>query len=318
MDFKDYYATLGVAKSATDKELKQAYRKLARKHHPDVNPGDKSAEEKFKEVSGAFAVLSDPDKRAKYDRGGHEAFEPGFDPFQGTTIDFEDLGLGNLSDIFEMFGGGPRRRGAPHRAARGEDLSLEMRLPFVDAIHGTTVEVAIPRAVPCSHCGGRGRLANGAPCRVCRGAGRVSVTESVKTRIPAGIDDGGRVRIRGKGNDGVGGGPAGDAYVTIRVEPHPQFRREGSDLVCEVPVGVVKATLGGDVEVPTLDGRTTIKIPPGTRGGQRFRLKGMGVAARTGHPAGNLYAVTQIVTPRELDPRSREIFQELARLDPNI
>lgn len=317
---KDYYEILGVSRSATEKDLKAAYRKLARKHHPDVNPGDKSAEEKFKEVSEAFAVLSDADKRAKYDRGGHEAFEPGFNPFQGTTIDFEDLGLGNLSDIFELFGGGggARRRGATHRVGRGEDLSLELRLPFNDAIHGTTVEVAIPRAVTCSHCGGRGRLSNGVPCRTCGGRGRVGASENVKTRIPAGIDDSERIRIPGKGNDGIGGGPVGDAYVTIRVEPHPLFRREGSDLVCEVPVGVVKATLGGDVEVPTLEGRTTIKIPSGTRGGQRFRLKGRGVAARTGHPAGNLYAVVQIVTPRELDARSRELFQELARMHPNI
>lgn len=314
---RDYYEVLGVPRSATEKDLKAAYRKLARKFHPDVNPNDKSAEEKFKEVSGAFAVLSDPEKRAKYDRGGHEAFEPGFDPFQGTTIDFQDLGLGNLSDIFEMFGGGGRRRGAPRRAARGEDLTLEMRLPFGDAIHGTTLEVAIPRAVSCSHCGGRGRLASGGACRVCRGGGRVSVTENVKTRIPAGIDDAERVRIPGKGNEGVGGGPSGDAYVTIRVEPHPLFRRDGSDLVCEVPVGVVKATLGGDVDVPTLEGRATIKIPAGTRGGQRFRLKGRGVVARAGHPAGNLYAVVQLVTPRDLDARSREIFEELARLNPN-
>jgi molecular chaperone DnaJ len=314
---RDYYEILGVPKTATEKELKAAYRKLARKFHPDVNPGDKGAEEKFKEVSGAFAVLSDPEKRAKYDRGGHEAFEPGFDPFQGTTIDFQDLGLGNLSDIFEMFGGGGRRRGASRRAARGEDLNLEMSLPFGDAIHGTTVEVGIPRAVPCAHCGGRGRLANGGPCRVCRGAGRVSVTEKVKARIPAGIDDAERVRIPGKGNDGAGGGPAGDAFVTIRVEPHPLFRREGSDLVCEVPVGVVKATLGGDVSVPTLEGHATIKIPAGTRGGQRFRLKGRGVAARSGHPAGNLYAVVQLITPRELDARSRELFEELSRLNPN-
>lgn len=314
---RDYYEVLGVPRSATEKDLKAAYRKLARKFHPDVNPNDKSAEEKFKEVSGAFAVLSDPEKRAKYDRGGHEAFEPGFDPFQGTTIDFQDLGLGNLSDIFEMFGGGGRRRAAPRRAARGEDLTLEMRLPFGDAIHGTTLEVAIPRAVSCSHCGGRGRLASGGACRVCRGGGRVSVTENVKTRIPAGIDDAERVRIPGKGNEGVGGGPSGDAYVTIRVEPHPLFRRDGSDLVCEVPVGVVKATLGGDVDVPTLEGRATIKIPAGTRGGQRFRLKGRGVVARAGHPAGNLYAVVQLVTPRDLDARSREIFEELARLNPN-
>jgi molecular chaperone DnaJ len=314
---KDYYEILGVPRSANEKELKAAYRKLARKYHPDVNPGDKSAEEKFKEVSGAFAVLSDSDKRAKYDRGGHDAFEPGFDPFQGTTIDFQDLGLGNLSDIFELFGGGGRRRGGPRRAARGEDLQFEMSLPFSDAIHGTTVEVSITRATTCMPCGGRGQVGSGGACRACRGGGRVSVTEKVKTRIPAGIDDGERVRIPGKGNDGVGGGPAGDAYVNIRVEPHPMFRREGDDLVCEVPVGVVKATLGGDLDVPTLEGRAVIKIPAGTRGGQRFRLKGRGVAARAGHPTGHLYAVVQIVTPRDLDAQSRALFEQLARLNPN-
>ena len=156
---RDYYEVLGVSRSATEKDIKAAYRKLARKHHPDVNPGDKGAEDKFKEVSGAFAVLSDPEKRAKYDRGGHAAFEPGFDPFQGSTIDFQDLGLGNLSDIFELFGGGGRRRGSPRRAARGEDLQLEMSLPFVEAIQGTTVEVAIARATACTQCGGRGRNA---------------------------------------------------------------------------------------------------------------------------------------------------------------
>ncbi len=293
----DYYEVLGVPRTATDKDIKAAYRKLARKHHPDVNPGDKGAEERFKEISGAFAVLSDAEKRAKYDRGGHDAFEPGFDPFQGSTIDFQDLGLGNLSDIFELFGGGGRRRGTQRRAARGEDLQLEMSLPFGDAIHGTTVQVTIPRAVA-------------------RGAGRVKANESVKVRIPAGIDDGERVRIAGKGNEGVGGGPPGDAFVNIRVEPHPMFRRDGSDLVCEVPVGIVKATLGGDLEVPTLEGRATIKIPAGTRGGQRFRLKGRGVAARAGHPAGHLYAVVQIVTPKELDARSVELLEEFQRLNP--
>jgi DnaJ-class molecular chaperone len=295
---KDYYEILGVSRSATEKELKAAYRKLARKYHPDVNPGDKGAEERFKEVSEAFAVLSDTDKRARYDRGGHDAFGPGFDPFQGATIDFQDLGLGNLSDIFELFGGGGRRPRGPRRAARGEDLQFEMTLPFGDAIHGTTVEVAITRAVT-------------------HGSGRVNSSEKVKTRIPAGIDDGERIRIPGKGNDGIGGGPPGDAYVNIRVEAHPMFRREGDDLVCEVPVGVVKATLGGDLDVPTLEGRAVIKIPPGTRGGQRFRLKGRGVAARAGHPTGHLYAVVQIVTPRDLDARSRELFEELARLNPN-
>jgi molecular chaperone DnaJ len=172
-----------------------------------------------------------------------------------------------------------------------------MSLPFGDAIHGTTVEVTIPRAIA-------------------RGAGRVKAAESVKVRIPAGIDDGERVRIAGKGNDGVGGGPPGDAFVNIRVEPHPMFRRDGGDLVCDVPVGIVKATLGGDLEVPTLEGRATIKIPAGTRGGQRFRLKDRGVAARAGHPAGHLFAVVQIVTPKNLDARSIELLEEFARLNP--
>lgn len=294
---KDYYELLGVSRTAGEKELKAAYRRLARKHHPDVNPGNKAAEEKFKEISEAFAVLSNPEKRAKYDRGGHEAFEPGFDPFQGATVDFQDLGLGNLSDLFELFGGGRRGRGSARGAAPGSNLHLEMSLPFTDAIHGTTLEVTIPR-------------------ELVRSGRRARVNENVKVRIPAGIDDGGRVRIPGKGNDGSGGAPPGDAFVNIRVEPHPLFRRDGSDLVCEVPVGIVRATLGGDVEVPTLDGRATIKIPPGTRGGQRFRLKGRGVPSRGGHAAGDLYAAVQIVTPRDLDARSRELLEEFARLNP--
>jgi len=289
---KDYYEILGVPRSATERDLKTAYRKLARKHHPDVNPGNKAAEEKFKEISEAFAVLSDPEKRAKYDRGGHEAFGPGFDPFQGSTIDFQDLGIGNLSDLFELFGGGGRR--GTRRASRGEDIQFEMSLPFSQAIHGTTIDVTIPRA-----------------------RGRTTIADAVKVRIPPGVDDGERVRIPGKGNEGNGGGPPGDAFVHIRVEPHPMFRREGDDLVCDVPVGIVKATLGGDVDVPTLDGHATIKLPPGTRSGQRFRLKGRGVPAHAGHQAGHLYALVQIVTPKELDDRSRELLAELARLNPS-
>ena len=312
---KDYYEILGVTRAASDKEIKAAYRKLARKHHPDLNPGDKAAEERFKEVSAAFAVLSDADKRAKYDRGGHDAFEPGFDPFQGATIDFSELGLGNLSDIFELFGGGRRRSSSSRRMARGEDVRLEMSLPFADAIHGTTLEVSIPRAVQCATCGGTGRQ-GGAPCRACAGAGRVRVSEPSRVRIPAGIEDGGQIRIPGKGNDGQGGASAGDAYVHVRVEPHPMFRREGADLVSEVPIGVVKATLGGEIEVPTLDGKAKIKVPAGTRSGQRFRLKGRGVPARSGRAAGDLYADVQIVTPRSLDERSREILEEFARRNP--
>lgn len=285
---KDYYDTLGVARTASEKDIKAAYRKLARKHHPDVNPGDAGAEEKFKEVSEAFAILSDPEKRAKYDRAGHDAFEPGFDPFQGVQFDFGGLGLGDLSDVFDLFGGGRRGRGGGRRASRGQDLELEMSLPFADAVRGTTVEVTLPRG---------------------------AFQDRVKVRIPAGIEDNGRVRLPGKGLPGRGG-PAGDAYVNVRVEPHPLFRREGSDLVCEVPVGVVKATLGGEIEVPTLDGRATVLIPSGTRSGQRLRIKGRGVPGHGARAAGHLYAVVQIVTPRELDGPSRELLEEFARRNP--
>jgi curved DNA-binding protein len=288
---KDYYEILEISRGATEKDIKSAYRKLARKHHPDVNPGDKNAEDRFKELSEAFAVLSDPEKRAKYDRGGHDAFEPGFDPFQGVRFDFGDLGLGDLSGIFEMFGGAQTRRGGARRPGRGQDLQLEMSLPFADAVKGTTVEVTIPRG------------ADG---------------DRTKVRIPAGIEDGGRVRIPGKGFPGRHGGPPGDAYVNIRVEPHPLFRREGVDLVCDVPVGIVKATLGGEVEVPTLDGRATIKIPPATRSGQRLRLKGRGVPGHGHRAAGDLHAVVQIVTPRSLDDRSRELLREFAERNPGV
>ncbi len=279
---KDYYEILGVPRQASDKEIKAAYRRLAKKYHPDVNPGDARAEERFKEISEAFAVLSDPDKRATYDRGGHEAFGTDFDPFAG--FDFSQFGFGGFGDLFEMFGGraarGPRR---------GSDVEFEVRIPFLDAVRGTTVDLAIP------HSGERPRR--------------------VKVRIPPGIEDGGRVRLPGQGAPGRQGGPSGDAYLRVRVEPHPLFRREGNDLVCEVPIGITRATLGGNVEVPTLDGHATIHVPPGTRSGQRFRLRGRGVPARGTTPAGHLVAVVQIVPPRRVDGRVRELLEELERLE---
>ena len=279
---KDYYEILGVARDASEKEIKAAYRRLARKVHPDVNPGDARAEEKFKEVSEAFAVLSDPDKRAKYDRGGHEAFGADFDPFAG--FDVSQFGFGGLGDLFEMFGG----RGA-RGPRRGSDLEFEVRIPFLEAVLGTTVDLSLPR-----------------------GEGSAS---RVKVRIPAGIDDGGRVRVAGKGAGGRGGAPAGDAYLRVRVEPHPLFRREGKDLTCEVPVGIARASLGGPVDVPTLDGHATIQIPPGTRSGQRFRLRGRGVPGRGSVPAGELYAVIQIVPPKVVDGRLKELLEEVDRLE---
>jgi molecular chaperone DnaJ len=356
---KDYYEILGVSRDASEKDLKAAYRKLARKYHPDVNPGDKHAEERFKEIAEAFAVLSDPEKRAQYDRGGHDAFGPGFDPFGGAGFDIRDFGLGDLSDLFEMFGagaGGRRggRRGTS-RAHRGEDIEFEIGVPFVDAARGTTLEIRLPRQTPCSECGGAGTRSGsqeiqcpdcmgagrqdqrrgpmqvsvtcprcggsgrlrGSPCDPCGGSGRRGSEEKIKVRIPAGIEDGGRVRLAGKGNAGTLGGPAGDAYLRIRVEAHPTFRRDGRDLSCDVSIGIARAALGGTIEVPTLDGKASITVPPGTRSGQRFRLRGKGVGAGNGKPAGDLYAVISIVPPKKLDDRSQELLEEFDRLNPD-
>ncbi len=351
---KDYYEILGVPRTATEKELKAAYRRLARKHHPDVNPGDKRAEERFKEVAEAFAVLSDPEKRAQYDRGGHEAFGPGFDPFGGAGFDIRNFSFGDLSELFDLFGGGSRRTRAP-RAARGQDIETAIRIPFLDAVRGTTVDIVLPRQVTCGVCGGSGRGAQGGErvcpdchgtgrrtqrrrglevsltcgrcggagridegaCPACGGAGRVPAEDRLKVRVPPGIEDGGRVRLPGKGDAGVAGGPAGDAFLTVAVEPHDVFRREGNDLVCDVEVGLARAALGGKVAVPALDGKTTITLPAGTRSGQKLRLKGKGVPGSGSRPAGDLYAVVQIVPPRKLDARSRELLDEFARLNPD-
>ena len=352
---KDYYEILGVPRTATDKEIKAAYRKLARKHHPDVNQGDKAAEERFKEVAGAFAVLSDSEKRAKYDQGGHEAFGPEFDPFAGTGFDLRNFtfGFGDLSDLMGMFGGGPGSNRS--RALRGEDIQMEVHIPFLDAVQGTTLELNLPREGACSSCDGSGVAAGasevqcpdchgtgqrtrkrqgmrisltcarcqgagrlrGTPCPSCGGAGRAPIQQRVKFRVPPGIEDGGTIRLPGKGNAGQAGGPPGDAYLITRVEPHPLFRREGRDLYCELPLGLVKVTLGGKVHVPTLDGKATITIPPGTRSGQKFRLKGRGIPASGGWAAGDLYAVIQIHPPRKIDAKSKKLLKEFARLNPD-
>jgi molecular chaperone DnaJ len=351
---KDYYEILGVSADASDKAIKSAYRKLARKYHPDVNSGDKAAEEKFKEVAEAFAVLSDSEKRAKYDRGGHEAFGPEFDPFAGFDFRNAGFGFGDLSDVLNMFGSG---FGGEHTAPRpGNDLMFEVRVPFREAVRGTTLELTIPRQSACDGCGGAGTRAtsgesicpdcggsgrrnqrrqgmrvsltcgrcrgsgrlSGPPCPNCGGSGRGRVQERIKVRIPPGIENGGKVRLAGKGDAGSKGGGAGDAYLVVAVDPDPLFEREGRDLVCEVPVGVTKATLGGTIDVPTLDGRATINLPPGTRSGQRFRLRGRGVPASGRTPVGDLHAVIQIRPPASLDPRARELFEELARLNPDL
>ena len=297
MTHKDYYEILGVSRTATDKEIKAAYRRLARKFHPDVNKGDKKAEDKFKEVAEAFAVLSDKDKRSKYDHGGHAAFGAGFDPFAGfNTADFE-FGQGDISSIFEIFGLGGRGRGrgraggrARIRPRRGADLKLEMKVSFLQAVNGGTIDIGVPRG-------------GGAP-------------DKMTVRLPAGIEDGGTLRLAGRGQAGSHGGPAGDAFLTVHVEPHPKFRREGRNLRVDVCVGLARAALGGKTEVPTLDGKATITIPEGTKSGQKLRLKGRGVPAGGGKPAGDLFAVIQIQPPAELSERSKELLEEFERLNP--
>jgi curved DNA-binding protein len=294
---KDYYEILGVPRTASDKEIKAAYRRLARRHHPDVNKGDKGSEEKFKEVAEAFAVLSDADKRRRYDQGGHAAFGTGFDPFAGFDVrhfDFGDAGfdLGDLFSNLGMFGGGGRGRRV-RRPRKGNDLRLQVQIPFLDALHGTTLDLQIPRQTE------HGRA-----------------QESVRVRIPPGIDDGDTVRVAARGDAGMVGGPPGDAYLIVQIEPHPIFRREGRNLVCDVPVGLATAALGGQVSVPTPDGSSTINVPQGTRSGQKLRLRGMGVPAGRGKPAGDLYAVIQIHPPKRLDKRARELMEEFGRLHP--
>jgi len=283
---KDYYEILGVARNASAAEIKSAYRKLARKYHPDVNQGDKTAEAKFKDVAAAFAVLSDKVKRAKYDQGGHEAFGPGFNPFEGYGFDAQSIRIDDLSDLFEMFTSAGRGSRGRNRPRRGADVEGAVRIPFREAIRGTTVELNVDGS-------------------------------AVKVRVPAGVDDGARVRVAGQGPAGTNGGPNGDIYLSVQVQPDPVFRREGNDLYSDVTVGLARAALGGTVPVPTLDGEATVQLPAGTRSGQKLRLRGKGVPASGPRPAGDLYAVVQIAPPRTLDRRSREILEEFARLNPS-
>jgi DnaJ-class molecular chaperone len=294
----DYYEVLGVPRGADEKAIKTAYRRLARRYHPDMNPGDRQAEERFKEISEAFAVLSDPEKRARYDRGGHSAFGPDFDPFAGTGFSFRTTGLGgfpDLSELFEMLGlGGEARRGGHRGPRRGRDLELEVRIPFAEAIRGTTLRLTVPR----------------------RDAGGARVEERIQVRIPPGVEEGSRVRVPGKGDAGESGAQPGDAFLVLRVDRHPSLRREGRDLVCTVPVGVAEAVLGGTVSVPTLEGSATVSLPAGTPSGRRLRLRGRGVPGHNGQPAGDLLAIVEIHPPKKLDRRSRELMEEFARLNP--
>ncbi len=345
---RDYYAVLGVNRNAGEEEIKKAYRKLALKHHPDRNPGDKQAEEKFKEISEAYQVLTDPEKRTQYNQYGHAAFGDG-GPFRGGfdfTSGFEDI----FGDIFgEFFGAGTgRRRGR----TRGEDLRYNLDITFEEAAFGTEKKIKIPRQGACDACHGSGckpgtsprtcptcrgrgqvsfqqgfftvsRTCNQCrgqgtiipdPCSSCGGTGRVRKLHTLSVKIPPGVDTGARLKLRSEGEGGVSGGPAGDLYVVIQVQPHPLFVREGLDIICEVPIGFVQAALGAEIDVPTLEGKVKMKIPAGTQSGKVFRLKGKGVRDIQGYQQGDQLARVVVETPTHLSARQKDLLKEFAAL----
>lgn len=344
---KDYYGVLGVAKNASQAEIKKAYRRLAQKHHPDANRGDKAAEERFKEVSAAYDVLGDESKRKEYDRIRDMAsagFRYGAGP--GGNIRFEDLGFdsGAFGDIFDLFGGGGRRR---RQAQRGADLETEVQISFEDAIAGTTVPLRIAGAAACETCGGSGAepgtqahtcpecggtgsvtvdqglfsLSRGCPrcggsgrvidtpCRTCGGTGQTRKTRTLSVKIPPGIEDGARIRLSGRGEPGPTGGRPGDLYVSVRVAPHSFFARRGSDLTLELPITFPEAALGANVKVPTLNGAVTLKIPSGTSQGRTFRLRGRG-APKRGGGKGDLLVTVNVEVPSRLSKEERELLEQ--------
>lgn len=312
---KTYYDVLGVKKDAAEADLKKAYRKLARKFHPDVNPNDKAAESKFKEISEAYSVLSDKEKREQYDRLGKEAFSSGRsggqgNPFQGFDFDLSQFGGGrsrarggrkqttDFGDLFADLFGGAGGGAQQERPRQGSDVEAETTLEFRDAVRGTAVTLTVQKQKECPTCGGSGNI-NGSVCPKCRGAGVITDVETVKVKIPEGVNEGQRIRLRGKGSKGLHGAPAGDLIVLIHVRPHPFFERRGDDIHTEIPITIGEAIHGAQVEVPTVQGPVRARIPEGTQGGQAFRLSGKGVKRSKGTGYGDHYYKIQINVPRE-------------------
>jgi DnaJ-class molecular chaperone len=338
MEYKDYYKILGVSRTATADEIKKAFRRLARKYHPDVNPGDKSAEARFKEINEAYEVLSDPEKRHKYDTlgpnwqeqfgfGGGVRTRPRPGAGAGTrpptgNVPFDWADPTNFSDFFDVLFG--RRSGrtttAPGRrpgvAQRGEDIERPATISLRDAYTGTARAYTAELTEPCKTCGGTGTV-GGRVCPTCGGLGVTTRTRRLEVKIPAGVDTGTRVRLAGEGQPGAGGAPNGDFYLVITVEPDPHFERKGDDLLTDVSVPLATAMLGGQVPVPTPDGkRLLLTIPPETQNGQTFRLAGKGMPRAKGDGAGNLLARVQVVLPRGLAPEEKRLFEELAKRHP--
>lgn len=346
----DYYGILGVDRNATAEDIKKNYRRLAMKYHPDRNPGDREAEEKFKEAAEAYEVLCDPEKRGIYDRYGHEGLQgSGYHGFSG----FEDI-FSSFGDIFEDvfgFGGGGRARSRT-AVRQGADLRYDLRLTFMEAVFGVSREIEVERLVACGgcrgtgsaagtspevcgtcqgrgqvtqrsgffsisatcpHCRGEGRIIRN-PCRECRGTGKIRSSKSVQIRIPPGVETGSRLRLRGEGEDGEHGGPSGDLYVFIEVDAHEYFERHGDDILLKIPLSVTQAALGATIEVPTLNGAEKLKIPKGTQHGKIFRLPGKGIPNLRGFGRGDQIVQTVVEVPTNLTKQEEKVLKEFARL----
>ncbi len=353
MSKQDYYELLGVAKGCDETTLKKAFRKAAMQYHPDRNPGDAEAEKKFKEMGEAYDVLKDPQKRAAYDQYGHAAFENGMGGGgrggAGGGFDFSDVFEEFFGDF--MGGGGGRRRGGGPQAGRGNDLRFNMEITLEDAYNGKSDKITVPTSVgcePCSGsgaapgskpevcdtCGGHGKVrANQGffmvertcpkcqgvghvitnPCKSCHGAGRVNKNKKLQVKIPKGVEEGTRIRLAGEGEAGSRGAPAGDLYIFLSIKPHELFKRDGDMLYCQVPIPMATATLGGQIEVPTIEGkRARIKVPEGTQSGRQFRLRGKGMPELNGGFTGDMIIETIVETPVNLTKRQRELLEEFA------
>ena len=360
MSKRDYYEVLGVSKTATQDELKKAYRKLARKYHPDLNKDNEEAAEKFKECNEAYSVLSDDQKRAQYDQFGHAAFENGGmgggGGFGGAG-GFGGFGGSGMEDIFDMFFGGQGGRGgnrAKSGPQRGADLRFDLEITFEEAAFGLEKEINLYRDETCDHCHGEGAEpgskvescpeCNGSgyvrftqntmfgqmvnerpcsrckgegkiisePCKECRGKGTVKRNKKLKVKIPAGVDNGSRLRVSGEGEAGAKGGPSGDLYVYLYVKPHKFFERDGTTVLCEVPINIVQATLGADIKVPTLDGQVTMKVPEGTQPGKILRLKGKGIPSLRGGGRGDQLVRIKVVVPTKLSDKQKDALRKFA------
>jgi len=320
---RDYYEILGVSRDADEKEVKRAFRRLARKYHPDVNPGDKEAEGKFKEASEAYEVLRDSKKRREYDQFGRRgsfrsqygtgAGAPGGFTWQTTAGPDFDFGFGNLNDVLEDILGGRGGQFTRTRPRRGQDIQLAIDLTLEDAFQGRARQIAVPLAQVCPRCQGAGLLTNGEPCTVCGARGQTEQIKRLDVTIPRGVRTGSKIRLAGQGMGGPDG-QRGDLYLIPKIAPHRFFTRKNDDLYCEVPVTYTEAALGVEIEIPTLNGKVTTKLPPGTSSGQQLRLAGKGMPRTRGGSSGDLYVRIRIVIPENLTQEERDLIARLGEL----